>query len=212
MAAEAVIESTKPAPEADESQVSRIPNDDAFEGQEFLEATEIEAMAAELARFHPDDFPHFEAIRIGYLWHERCGMKDGGAQLGFCQRTPVIGVYYADTEFTVWVETDNCRLVRITPEQMTALIFDLSYHIQYNEDKDRFRIRSPEVRTFLRMVQLFGPWHRDLRRVRSAFAQAPLPLFAAGKRDDDMAATEDTEEPGPEDDECDASGDEDEDA
>jgi hypothetical protein len=168
----------------------RIPNDDAFEGGEFIEAPEIAEIAAELIREYRDDFPRHSEARIDYLWRMKGGMKDGGAQLGLTQRTPAIATYYADTEFTIWVAADNCRLAQITPGEMRALVFDLLYAIEYNEEKDKFKIRAPDVKTFTRTVQVMGLWNATLRRAQRAFAQAPLPLWS---RPDDDTGDEEAE-------------------
>jgi hypothetical protein len=161
-----------------------VPNDDAFEGGEFLEAPELAKIAKDLIFEFPGDFPRHDMAKIDYLWRMKGGMKDGGAQLGMCQRTPAIATYYSETEFTVWVAADNCRLAKITPGEMRALVFDLLYHIEYNAEKDKFKIRAPDVSTFMRTVEVMGPWNRTLRRAQKAFSQAPLPLYSRPDEDE----------------------------
>jgi hypothetical protein len=196
----AVMEQTNPTTDDGFAlqQPFKVPNDDAFEGGEFIEAPAIAEIAAELIREFRDDFARHSEARIDYLWRIKGGMKDGGAQLGLCQRTPAIAQYYSDTEFTIWVAADNCRLAQITPGEMRALVFDLLYHIEYNEDKDKFKIRAPDVSTFMRTVEVMGPWNRTLRRAQKAFAQAPLPLWTARDEDDTAPADEESDPDGAE--------------
>jgi Putative phage metallopeptidase len=171
----------------------KVPDDSQFEGGEFLEAPEIAKIAKDLIFEFPGDFPRHDMAKIDYLWRMKGGMKDGGAQLGMCQRTPAIAIYYSETEFTIWVAADNCRLAQITPGEMRALVFDLLYHIEYNSEKDKFKIRAPDVSTFMRTVEVMGPWNRTLRRAQKAFAQAPLPLYSAPDPEPDEATPEDAE-------------------
>jgi hypothetical protein len=174
----------------------KVPDDSQFEGGEFLEAPEIAKIAKDLIFEFPGDFPRHDMAKIDYLWRMKGGMKDGGAQLGMCQRTPAIAIYYSETEFTIWVAADNCRLAQITPGEMRALVFDLLYHIEYNSEKDKFKIRAPDVSTFMRTVEVMGPWNRTLRRAQKAFAQAPLPLYSAPDPVDEAApeGEDDTED------------------
>jgi hypothetical protein len=166
----------------------KVPDDSAFEGGEFVEAPELAKIAQDLIFEFPGDFPRHDQAKIDYLWRIKGGMKDGGAQLGMCQRTPPIAVFYSETEFTIWVAADNCRLAKITPCEMRALIFDLLYHIEYNSEKDKFKIRAPDVSTFMRTVEVMGPWNRTLRRAQKAFSQAPLPLYSRPDADEEASA------------------------
>jgi hypothetical protein len=71
---------------------------------------------------------------------------------------------------------------------MRALLFDLLYHLEYNSEKDKFKIRAPDVSTFMRTVEVMGPWNRTLRRAQKAFSQAPLPLYSRPDADEEASA------------------------
>jgi hypothetical protein len=171
----------------------KVPTDSQFERSESLDAPEIAAIAKDLIFEFPGDFPRHDQARIAYRWRIKGGMKDGGALLGMCQRSHWLAAHHDDSEFTIWVAADNCRLAQVTPGEMKALVFDLLYHIEYNSDKDSFKIRAPDVSTFMRTIEVMGPWNRTLRRARKAFAQAPLPLYSAPDPDEEPETDEQTE-------------------
>jgi hypothetical protein len=154
-----------------------VPPDSRFENEEAIEAPDIEAIANELiAEYHVDFERHGEA-KIEYLWKRKGGMQGGGALVGQTQRTPWIARFYSGSEFTMWIAADNARALQLDDAGMRALIFHLLLHIEYDGEKDKFKVRDHDFEGFVRELEVFGPWQRDLRRAQAAFSQSPLPLW-----------------------------------
>lgn len=144
-----------------------IPSKEAFEGEAFAPAYNLEKIAQELVKAH-ERFYFVKAARVRYLWKANGGTPGGSPTLGACQRNNPMTVYDTQYDFTIWVAADTCMMVNITRQQMYALMYHQLRHFKYDADKGKVTIQGHAFEGWADEVEHFGFWQPSIEAVAKA--------------------------------------------
>ncbi|MCA1615026.1 MAG: hypothetical protein LC795_15515 [Acidobacteria bacterium] len=143
-----------------------VPEPDAFDREEFVEAPELAEVAQELLhRFEELSFLYDFNLR--FFWKEKGGATGSKNTLGKCVKPSGLLKKYSDAHFIVWVAADHTRH-RLTNKQMEALLFHELMHCARDE-KGRPTIRPHDFEGFAREIEVYGAWKGDIERIGKAF-------------------------------------------
>ncbi len=165
-----------------------IPGNEAFKSDpnraepdlDFAAAVYVERVASALIARHDTLFKHLRALKVEYLWRYAGGKSGGKATLGKCVRPSGLPKYYSEADFIVWLAADNCRAAFLDAYQLEALIFHELLHAAVTE-KGKTAVAPHDAEVFIRGIEEYGLWMRDLAAVGRAVQGLQLPLFAAGE-------------------------------
>ena len=151
----------------------RPPDDDAFDGADFLPAPEIEERAEMLRERH--NLP--VEITFAFLWKRKGGKKGGAPTRGWCQKLSGPAKYFADKDFLIWLGADTARDAKWSQDQYTALIYHelLFADVDYDDDGNATpTMRRVDIEGFLEEVRAYGLWEDNLANFAATAEQAPL--------------------------------------
>lgn len=163
----------------------RIPGDVEFEGGDFLEAPELEALGRAIIE-RDDRFEHLREWQnsIAWLWKRKGGKKGGKEMLGACQPLSGYAQFKAGRSYLIWLAADACRRARMAGRQMEACVYHQLCHLAPGEDADEAEemglpapspvIVGHDYEGFLDELRAFGAWRPDLEEAEGAFRQMPL--------------------------------------
>jgi hypothetical protein len=153
----------------------RPPSDGDFGGDDFLAASDIEAVAEDLRERH--NLP--ASISIVYRWKRKAGKKGGMATRGWCVKLSGPAKHFAGgADFLVWLGADSCREAKYTQAQYRALIYHelLFAGVEVNEEtgEEKPMMRRVDFEGFLDEVRDYGLWEDSLIAFAAEARQAPL--------------------------------------
>lgn len=157
--------------------IVRPPADEAFYGEDFLEAPAIETIADMLRERH--NLP--EGITFAYRWKRKGGKSADKAVLGKCVKLSGPAKHFAGVQFLIWLAADHCRDLKLDQGQYVNRIYHELLHAGVEIDEDTFDetpiVRGHDFEEFAAVVRDYGLWNDDQRDFAAVFEQAPL--FAA---------------------------------
>lgn len=145
-----------------------VPEEAAFEneGEEFLPAPQIEAIAHELiGRF--EEFSFLLKFNVNYYWKKSGGRTGGKRTYGKLIVPSGLLRTETETNFILWLAADNCR-ARFTRLQMEACVFHYLKHATRTE-KGAPALRKPDWEGYAREVEEYGAWRPDMEPIAQAF-------------------------------------------
>lgn len=147
----------------------RVPADTEFEDQDFMLASDLDAIARVIRR----EFGMPHSPRITVVWKRKGGNKKSKAALAYCDKLSGLAKYYSGQDFIVWVAADHAATYRLSDFQFVALLHHELQHAAVDEE-DKPMVVGHDVEAFASNIAEFGLWAQDLERVAPAFEQAKL--------------------------------------
>lgn len=154
-------------------------------GDFFVEAADLEAMAADLVERHPDTFGHLNELRVRCLWKAKAGKKSGKVVFGktlMPSRSSLLG-HYERADFVIWLAADAVQKGQFTYHQVEALLFHELLHTAADEEGNR-QLVPHDFEGFKREIEEYGFWDQDVRGMARAF-QSRMRIEETGEIDDE---------------------------
>lgn len=156
-----------------------VPGDAAFDGQEFRDAPELQAVVEALLNDRTAGFADvLEASPvIRCVWRRKAKKKQAKVQAGFCTKTGGFVRFFGRCDVVVELGADVARSQRLTHFQIEAILFHELNHIGVEFDDDRtptLYVRNEDLHVFNNEITRYGLYIADVERTAEAFAQAPL--------------------------------------
>lgn len=153
----------------------RPPMDPAFDGDDFLAAPDIEAVAEDLRERH--NLP--PSLRIVYRWKRKGGKKGGAPTRGWCAKLGGPAKHFAGgADFLVWLGADTCREAGYTQAQYRALIYHellfAGVEVDPETGEEKPIARRVDFEGFLEEIRDYGLWEDNLIAFAAEATQAPL--------------------------------------
>lgn len=141
------------------------PSAGRFTESEFIEATDLEAMADLLIEKWPE-LRFIEGVRVRYLWKQ----KASGRAQAKCTKASGFWRRLADVDFVIWMGADICRALFYTREQVEALLYHELRHIGWDDEKGEPVSVDHDQEVFFDEFRRYGLWASD----QSKFGQLSL--------------------------------------
>lgn len=154
------------------SKLYPVPPQDLFEGEDYYEAPDLEALAQHVAEKHPR-FRVLADLEILYRWKRSGGKSTRSKKLGACAK--ISGLFHFETraDFVIWLAADHCRSLELTRHQVEALLVHELCHIGADE-KGKLGTIGHDVEEFGFVVEHYGLWKRDVLDFVKATRQLTL--------------------------------------
>lgn len=155
-----------------------IPIEGQFDGREFMDAPELQAIGDALIE-HADELGDLDAHppMIRYMWRAKAKKSKGATMFGNCTKVAGFVKHFGQTDWILEIAADVLRDLKATAFQVEALIFHELKHISVKVDEDgnaSYSYVREEYQAFGDEILRYGAWHGEMEKVASAFAQAPL--------------------------------------
>lgn len=149
-----------------------VPGDDAFDGKEFMEAEDLDALGMAL-RQHPE-MVHLLDVRITCLWKAKGGVSKGKQTLGKVQAVTGLLGHFTEVDFVVWLAADHLRERGAKKRTVEACLHEELCRLQLDDDGQKVVILAPDFSGFAANLSRYGMWRKDLEQAAEAFRQLSL--------------------------------------
>lgn len=152
-----------------------IPTDVEFAGKEFMEAPEIDELAAKLCLWPELSFLAEWDIR--FLWK---AAGSGKEVAGRCKVLSGELAYFVGADWLIWLAADICRVGEFDDTQVEALLYHQLCHCEVKVDskgEEKPAAKRHELEMFRGEVERYGLWDSALVKAKKVFDTAPLPGF-----------------------------------
>jgi hypothetical protein len=152
-----------------------VPDDSKFAEaeDEFISAPDLKKIFNQLVKRYAD-FDHLNPditdsqFTVTLFWKRKGGDSGGQAVFGKCIRPTQLLKHYVQTNYVIWIAADNTR-GRFNQRQMQALLFHEMLHTSVGE-KGEPATTGHDFEGFVREIEEFGTWRKDIEPLAMAFA------------------------------------------
>jgi hypothetical protein len=139
-----------------------VPNDEDFSNNEYMDAPELEAIAAQHIAQYPDKFGWLSRVQLRYRWKRKGGKTKGKPSFG--KTIPLSGLWFyeIDADYIITISADHVREFRFSQFQVEALMMHMLCYPKQTEDGDA-GMTSPDVTEFSFVVEKCGLWEPSLQ-------------------------------------------------
>lgn len=161
----------------------RVPSETAFDGADFLEDDELQALLLDVVEAY-DRLSSVIAeheIDVVAVWKRRGGTSGGVSVFGSCVKTGGLLRHFAERPFVIWLAADHIEAAQWSVEQVRRELYHRARFIGWqapndaDEDGEGHAIKvRPELQVFVDEVSDTGAWESFRRRVGAEFRQPTL--------------------------------------
>jgi hypothetical protein len=114
----------------------RVPNEETFGEEPFVEATDLAGLAESLIEQYPDSLGHLADLTVAYLWKKSGGKRGGHGVYGKTAKRSGLVAAFTSADYIVWLAADHIAAAGYDQRQITALLHHELLHTGIEEDED----------------------------------------------------------------------------
>lgn len=153
------------------------PPPSAFGERDFMDAPELERLAAALLEHTPElAFPSM--FQIVYAWKREASVSGGRITLGKCIKTSGPLRMYSGADVVIWLAADYFQ--DQSGRTIVAALYHELLHVTFDDKTGLPKIRHHDAEVFVNEIERFGLWRLELQHIAAAVTQ--LELGITGER------------------------------